>query len=377
MGLAVIMLGCGQSKRIVDDKAVDEDKGLNHTDSEPTRNMALIVEWQFDSITPIVFAHQYEEYSSIEFNSDSVNGALDSSMTLIQVLPNPTISDGTMYTTNGPDSLNCLISYDWLVKSPPSIWHTYNSNSCGISNYSFADPGIYSIQLLASNSCANLICVEGDSMPVANAPYRLFNNYKYRYNLTLPSIMRINETSVVEVVLEVYELNQFGECNDNYSQINRLSDDVRLTLFSSGFEIEPTTSIHLEANSTLPATFVWTIRPKSEGHHYLILDASNHTAHDLSTATENLVMNHWNNQDNVNTVGLQLINTEQLFAINGSSLARNNIKKVPIEIEVRNIYGISGIAEGLIKGLIALIGFLLMYPSIQQFLSIRGHRECN
>ena len=92
-------------------------------------------------------------------------------------------------------------------------------------------------------------------------------------HLTYSETMRENETNTVTIEYAVTTTIAVG--SDTRSlKLESLAESASATLSSSALTVAPQTTIRKEAGTTLPTRFLWTVTPKKNGEHYLIVDLS-------------------------------------------------------------------------------------------------------
>ena len=163
---------------------------------------------------------------------------------------------------------------------------------------------------------------------------------KYIVQISYPIEMRENETTSVDISLDV-SMSMNDSPLLSLSQVN-LPYEGSATLESAGFDIAPEGDV--EKYGVPPLLFAWTIRPKSEGKHILLMNiAGLHEGGSVKVL-------------------------DQSLTINGSRSPQENVDLLKLPVTVLTVWGISRITFELGSGIVALIGFLLTYPLLVDLL---------
>lgn len=124
----------------------------------------------------------------------------------------------------------------------------------------------------------------------------------------------------------------------------QLKNLIEIHLNSSGFEISPSTRQTISKSNNLPAELRWTITPKSEGEHLLLLKLPE--AHEL--APDYLI-------------------SKLCYTLNGISQAVGDTSFYELPLTVGTAWGVSKTVEDSVRAFLALIGFILLYPLFLDF----------
>ncbi len=99
--------------------------------------------------------------------------------------------------------------------------------------------------------------------------------------LEMPKRIKENETAVVKLKYANYSNTIYTTGNGMQTETHKettphteLLEDGAISFYSSGFEIQPNSTIEKKKGEALPILFAWTISPKKEGKHSVILDIS-------------------------------------------------------------------------------------------------------
>ena len=207
---------------------------------------------------------------------------------------------------------------------------------------------------------ANLELVTTTSLPgTRGSDDEERNEYHSRIELTYPREIRENQTSVVSLRIEAFiDRAVIDATSKQETARSRISDTLELDeygalrLTSSGFDIAPDQEISKPAGTPLPTEYAWTISPKREGEHNLLLDLSGF----IGPLQENQQL-------------------ESVLAVNERPLVFGDTRVLRLDVIVKTPWGVGGTTMALIRALIALIGFVLVYPVVAEWIKLRTFRR--
>jgi hypothetical protein len=180
-------------------------------------------------------------------------------------------------------------------------------------------------------------------------------SFHQHFELRFPLEMLENETRTFSLEYDQYTIvtsipdssDPVGISPDTSILREQLFKPAKATLTSSGFDVSPNEPIEIQEGTNLPARFLWTIRPKSEGpRHDLLLDISNLLIVPDERTTQ----------------------LDNELEINGRQIQLDNYEIIPVAITVHTIWGVSRKTYEIVKYSIALLSFILMYPLVHEFL---------
>jgi hypothetical protein len=174
--------------------------------------------------------------------------------------------------------------------------------------------------------------------------------------LRYPRIMKTNETAFVELGYAMAGVTtDFPNGHDQQSQseperqlYNTLEGSISVSVESSAFEIAPRSEMSKGAGSPLPVEATWTVTPKGEGDHYLLVNIRQDLGADLTMLRERA--------------------TQVEVKINGETVAQDQRGVYRLPVKVVTIYGVSQRAIGLAGLAAGLIGFLVTWDILLPFL---------
>ncbi|HYJ03881.1 MAG TPA: hypothetical protein VEX43_02030 [Chthoniobacterales bacterium] len=202
---------------------------------------------------------------------------------------------------------------------------------------------------------------EKEGALVHNANKQLFTGGPLMFRvgwlkLRYPRIMKTNETAFVELDYAMAGVTiDFPHRDDQHSGseperqlYNTLEGSISVSVESSAFEIAPRSEVSKGPGSPLPVEATWTVTPKGEGHHYLLVNIRQDLGADLAMLQERL--------------------TQVEVKINGETVPKDQRGVYRLPVTVVTIYGVSQRAIG-VAGLAAgLIGFLVTWDILLPFL---------
>jgi hypothetical protein len=164
-----------------------------------------------------------------------------------------------------------------------------------------------------------------------------------------PLELRMNQTGTVKV-----RLSQDQEISDYTSNPKRIVHRERnevpasLTLESLAIEVLAPSVKTIPTGSKLPAERLWSIKPKDEGDHNLVLNVSSAL---MTASSADLV--------------------EANLLVNGDALQLPPSGDIPLPLKVTTVWGVSEVTVNIVRAAIGLGGFILMYPLLVEFLKRR------
>ena len=185
------------------------------------------------------------------------------------------------------------------------------------------------------------------------------NEFHSQIVLTYPREIRENQTSVVSLRIEAFvDRTVIDSTSNQETARSRISDTLELDdygalrLTSSGFDIAPDREISKPAGTPLPTEYAWTISPKREGEHNLLLDLSGF----ISPLQENQQL-------------------ESVLSVNERPRVFDDTRVLRLDVIVKTPWGVDGTTLALIRALIALLGFVLVYPVVAEWIKLRTLRR--
>ncbi|MCZ6623535.1 MAG: hypothetical protein O7B35_04795 [Deltaproteobacteria bacterium] len=168
------------------------------------------------------------------------------------------------------------------------------------------------------------------------------------FRLTCPANVKINETFTINLQhdRQFFTVDEHGNRTD-YTVSYPAGKGASLS--SSAFNIAPSERIAKESKS-LPAHFVWTATPKSEGKHLLVLSISELFYHQESDPAD------------------RYYKIRNKLIINGTEEARTDLDSVTVPVSVYTIWGISETTYQLLKWGVGAVIFVVTYPLLLTFL---------
>lgn len=202
---------------------------------------------------------------------------------------------------------------------------------------------------------------EKEGLLVQNANKQLYTGGPLMFRvgwlkLGYPRIMKTNETAFVELAYTMAGVTtEFpdgrnpqrwsGQGPQLYST---LEGSISVSVESSAFEIAPRSEVSRGPGSPLPVEATWTVTPKGEGNHFLLINIRQDLGTDLAMLKERP--------------------TQVDVKINGETVAKDQRGIYRLPITVVTIYGVSQRAIGLAGLVIGLIGFLATWDILLPFL---------
>lgn len=178
------------------------------------------------------------------------------------------------------------------------------------------------------------------------------------FKISCPQTMKENETDEFRLEFDRYTivsklpssfdpLHQFTITDtDTIRYKDKIIGEKAVELHSSGFKISPSTKIQKTSMTELPTLFVWTIKPESEGDHTLVLDISQlirRTTKDTLSLENRLIVNE--QEKKLDDYGI-----------------------LSFPVTVFTFWGISRKVYAVIRNIFLLMGFILMYPILLEWL---------
>jgi hypothetical protein len=186
-------------------------------------------------------------------------------------------------------------------------------------------------------------------------PKRFEVTDKLRLLIEYPLELRMNQTGTVKV-----RLSRDQEIWDYTSSPKRIVHRERnevptsFTLGSLAIEVLAPPAKTIPAGAKLPAERLWSIKPKNEGDHNLILNVSSAL---MTASSADLV--------------------EANLLVNGDTLQLPPTGDIPLPLEVTTVWGVSEVTVNIVRAGIGLVGFILMYPLLVEFLRGRHRVSCH
>lgn len=189
--------------------------------------------------------------------------------------------------------------------------------------------------------------------PLTPKRFEVADNLSLR--IEYPLELRLNQTGTVRVRLsrdqEIWDYNPSNpkrivprEWNDSPTSFN---------LDSLAIEVQAPAIKTIPAGTKLPAERLWSIKPKDEGDHNLVLNVSSAL---MAASSQDLV--------------------EANLLVNGSDLQLPASGEIPLPLKVTTVWGVSEVTVNIVRGVLGLLGFILMYPLLVEFIKKRmGHES--
>ena len=130
--------------------------------------------------------------------------------------------------------------------------------------------------------------------------------------------------------------------------LNNLEHAVRLSLRSSGFDIEPKEVITVDTQQKLPRDLIWTVTPKKTGSHSIVLDFEN-----ILTSEQAAIIK----------AGKKVI-----FESDIERVFHDNSNSIVIDVDVLTKWGVSQLLEDIVRGFLALCGLIIAFPLFSNWL---------
>ncbi len=176
-----------------------------------------------------------------------------------------------------------------------------------------------------------------------------------RFSLTYPREIRENQTSVVSLRIEAFvdrvvtdPISKQESARSRISDTLELDEYGALRLTSSGFDIAPDQEISKPPGTRLPTEYAWTISPRREGEHNLLLDLSGF----IGPLQENQQL-------------------ESVLTVNERSVVFGDTQVLRLDVIVKTPWGVDGTTLTLIRAFFALLGFVLVYPVVVEWIKLR------
>ncbi|MBX3741410.1 MAG: hypothetical protein KF712_10495 [Akkermansiaceae bacterium] len=134
--------------------------------------------------------------------------------------------------------------------------------------------------------------------------------------------------------------------------MDKISGKLNISVKSSGFEVEPDSAILVE-NDKLPLEIKWTVSPKGEGDHIILLHISEVLGYGMRYG-------EWRSAK-----------------INGKSVEPLASGDYELPIKVYTYWGVPRIFASCVAGVFTLIGFMLSWPIVLGFLERRRKSTSN
>jgi len=125
-----------------------------------------------------------------------------------------------------------------------------------------------------------------------------------------------------------------------------LMEESWVHLRGAGFAIDPSDGHRIEIGTSLPFESLWTVAPKSAGSHVLVLDLSDGA------------MRNW-----VTHYAVFYPDSRRSYA-ELEWIALDNSGAVTIPVQVVTLWGLTRLQARVVQGLLGLVGFTLMCPTI-------------
>ncbi len=180
-------------------------------------------------------------------------------------------------------------------------------------------------------------------------PKRFEVTDKVNLRIEYPLELRLNQTGTVKV-----RLSRDQEIWDYTSSPKRIvhrelnEDPTSFTLGSLAIEVLAPSVKTIPVGSKLPTERLWSIRPKDEGEHNLVLNVSSAL---MTASSKDLV--------------------EANLLVNGDALQLPTSGDIPLPLKVTTVWGVSEVTVNIVRAAIGLVGFILMYPLLVEFLKRR------
>ena len=179
--------------------------------------------------------------------------------------------------------------------------------------------------------------------------------YHTQFALTYPHEMTENQTSVVSLRIEAFvDRAVIDPTSKQETARSRLPGALglgeygALRLTSSGFNIAPDQEISKPSGTHLPTEYAWTISPRREGQHKLLLDLSGF----IGPLQKNQQL-------------------ESVLSVNEKSLVFDETQVLRLDVIVKTPWGVDGTTIALLRAFIALVGFVLVYPVAAEWIKNR------
>lgn len=181
--------------------------------------------------------------------------------------------------------------------------------------------------------------------------------------ISFPQEMTINETRGISVKIARFtvglDLPTEGSSDEvkfekKLEPVKTLEDDAEVNLVSSGFDIDGLSTA--KEGTPYPLTFMWTISPKKEGKHELLLDLSE------------FVRDSRTDGQPIGTTEVRL-RDDKIELRDGTTL--------PLQVSVRGQFGLPSWAVTTGASLPGFLGFILTYPLFLEWLKRRRKPKPN
>jgi hypothetical protein len=194
------------------------------------------------------------------------------------------------------------------------------------------------------------------------------------FDVKYPESMRENETKTVELVFrDTVVASKIQNSEPNSLGRDSSGEDLEywhngkhvihesflkpgfVELRTSAFNFAPGAKIEKPADTETPTTFIWTITPKSEGNHLIVLDISS------------LIITP------IDLLGLTST-VENSLVVNGKKEAVTGPDHLTLYISVYNVWGLNRTSFEAIQALVGFVGFLLTLPVVIPLLKLLRKR---
>ena len=169
--------------------------------------------------------------------------------------------------------------------------------------------------------------------------------------IAFPSQMNENQTLPVTaeysaecLIFDDRNASVWNDSTPRHSEVRELDEPFKLNLDSSGFEIRPQGSIDANRGAKLPFTGHWTITPKNEGEHYLLLKVED------EPVKPTLFSLH------------RPVKAQVTTELNGKPIDENRDGCYELKVIVKTYWGVTKMTVSVVGGLMALCGFVLTWP---------------
>jgi len=165
-----------------------------------------------------------------------------------------------------------------------------------------------------------------------------------KVSLSYPASMLEDETKTVQISYAIIRETTLGGVTKR-DELEQLPYEVRLSLHSSGFQIDPDDPFVKKDGVKLPIQEAWTITPKAPGERDILVRIEEPRTKFSEFARLPGRVRHF-------------------ASLNGQDIPANPDGRYMLHVSVKNFWGVSPIVANLLSFLIAGLGFVLLYPVV-------------
>lgn len=186
-------------------------------------------------------------------------------------------------------------------------------------------------------------------------------------DVVYPSTMRENQTLLVRLNYRLQEhivdiptgatAGIYGNL-DKVRDLETMSGELNVSLASSGFDVEPASPFLAKSQDKLPLKAHWTVTPKSEGTHLLMLRISEKMSGTFADVLPNTTK----------AMGDAFSPATLVANINDQVIRPSDAGLYELPVRVYTYWGLPKWVTSSVAAIIALVGFLLSWPIIVELI---------